>query len=79
MKELKADENLEVGQCATLKPLKEDYGAVEKYTGLRNAEILGFDSQIPGIPGISRDIHKFQDKSLSRGSFMCACMVVSYL
>ena len=33
MKELKADETLEVGQCATLKSLKEDYGAVEKYTG----------------------------------------------
>lgn len=33
MKELKADETLEVGQCATLKSLKEDYGAVEKFTG----------------------------------------------
>ena len=33
MQELKADETLEVGQCATLKSLKEDYGAVEKFTG----------------------------------------------
>ncbi len=33
MKELKADETLEVGQCATMKSLKEDYGAVELYTG----------------------------------------------
>ncbi len=33
IKELKADETLEVGQCATLKSLKEDYGDVEKYTG----------------------------------------------
>ena len=32
MKELKADETLEGGQCATLKLLKKDYGAVEKYT-----------------------------------------------
>ncbi len=33
MKKLKADETLEVGQCATLKSLKKDYGAVEKYAG----------------------------------------------
>ncbi len=32
MKELKADKTLKVGQCATLKSSKKDYGAVEKYT-----------------------------------------------
>jgi hypothetical protein len=33
MQELKADETLEVGHYATLKSLKEDCGAVEKFTG----------------------------------------------
>jgi hypothetical protein len=33
IRELKADEALEVGKCTTLKTLKEDYGAVEKFSG----------------------------------------------
>jgi len=33
LKELKADETLKVGQCVPLKSLKEDYSAVEKFTG----------------------------------------------
>ena len=33
LKELRADETLEVGKIATLATLKEDYGSVEKYTG----------------------------------------------
>ena len=32
MKELQADETLEVGQCATLKLVKVDYSAMEKFT-----------------------------------------------
>lgn len=33
LKELRADESLEVGKIATLATLKEDYGAVEKFSG----------------------------------------------
>ena len=33
IKELKADETLKVGKCVTLKSRKEDYGAIEKYSG----------------------------------------------
>ena len=32
LKELRANETLEVGKIATLATLKEDYGSVEKYT-----------------------------------------------
>ena len=33
IKELKADETLEVGMCSTLKSLKHDYAAIEKFSG----------------------------------------------
>ena len=34
IKELKADETLEVGMnCVTLKSMQEDFGAIEKYSG----------------------------------------------
>ena len=33
IKELNADETLEVGMCSTLKSLKHDYAAIEKFSG----------------------------------------------
>jgi hypothetical protein len=39
IKELKANETLEVGKCVTLKSLKEDFGAVEKYSGSFKQEL----------------------------------------
>ncbi len=41
IKELKADETLEVGKCVTLKSLKEDFGAVEKYSGSFSKNWMG--------------------------------------
>jgi hypothetical protein len=43
IKELKANENLELGKCVTLKSPKEDLGAVEKYSGSFKQD---FDEQL---------------------------------
>ncbi len=39
IKELMADETLEVGKCVTLKSPKEDFGAIEKYSGSFKQEL----------------------------------------
>ncbi len=39
VKEVKANETLDVGKCLTLKSLKQDFGAVEKYSGSFKQEL----------------------------------------